>query len=125
MLLQPTVYLEDADTSPWQLVDMDNYYYWLLLVGDEERGYRVPANMQFLYVAGKPTAVDNIQTASGYSITGGEGEILVRADKKETLAIYGIDGQQVAQVTVDAGTAKSVSVPAGIYVVKGKKVVVR
>ena len=125
MLLQPTVYLEDADTSPWQMVDMDNYYYWLLLVGDEERGYRVPANMQFLYVAGKTTAVDNIQTASGYSITGGEGEILVRADKKETLAIYSIDGQQVAQVTVDAGTTKSVSVPAGIYVVKGKKVVVR
>lgn len=125
MLLQPTILLEDSDTSPLQLVDMDNYYYWLLLVGDEERGYKVPANMQFLYVAGKPTAIDNIETANGYSITGGEGEILVRSDKKEALAVYGIDGRQVAQVAVEAGATKSVSVPAGIYVVKGKKVVVR
>ncbi len=125
MACQPTVYFEDSDNSALNFIDMENPNYYLLLVSDETRGYRISANMQFLYVAGKPTAIDNPAVTSGLTITGADGEIVVSSDKKENLSIYSVDGRQVAQVTVDAGATKSVSVPAGIYVVKGKKIVVR
>ena len=103
----------DNNLSPFMYVNMKNYMYNLVLVEDENRGYRVPANLQFVYVAGKPVGI------------GGEGKIIIRADKAETVAIYGIDGRLVHRVSTEAGDTKRVSVPAGIYIVKGAKVVVR
>lgn len=115
----------DNNLSPFMYVNMKNYMYNLVLVEDENRGYRVPANLQFVYVAGKPVGIDHVETTGGKAITGGEGEIIIRADKAETVAIYGIDGRLVHRVSTEAGDTKRVSVPAGIYIVKGAKVVVR
>ncbi len=117
--------MKDSDESPWALIQMKNYYYWLLLVDDETQGFRNGANYPVVYVAGKPTAVDNIEASNGFAIIGGKGYVTIRTDKTEILTVYSVDGRTVAQVTVEAGSEKSISLPAGIYVVKGKKAVVR
>lgn len=115
----------DSDDSPFRFVSMDNYMYKLELADGSGRYFQVPANMQFLYVAGKTVGIDNAETGHGMTVRSGEGEIVILADKTERVAIYGIDGRQVRNVIAQAGVALHVSVPSGIYIVKGTKVAVR
>ena len=71
------------------------------------------------------TGIDDVTTNSGFAITGGEGCISIYADEPATVRIYTTGGQMVRVVSVDAGASVSVSVPAGIYIVEGKKIIVR
>ena len=115
----------DSDDSPLTFVSMDNYMYKLELADGSGRYFQVPANMQFVYVAGKTVGIDNVEAGHGVTVRSGEGEIVILADKTERVAIYGIDGRRVQDVVAQAGVALHVSVPSGIYIVKGTKVAVR
>ena len=56
---------------------------------------------------------------------GGIGEIAILSDSVRSLQVYTIAGSKVASVNVDAGVEKRITVAAGLYIVNGKKVVVR
>lgn len=79
---------------------------------------------QFVYVAGTPSGISSI-TTSGTSVRGGNGEILISSDKAQTMSIYSLSGQMVKQANVKAGENIAVPVPAGLYIVNGKKIIVR
>ena len=115
----------DSDDSPVRFVSMDNYMYKLELADGSGRYFQVPANMQFVYVAGKTVGIDNVEAGHGVTVRSGEGEVIILADKTEGMAIYGVDGRKVKDVVAQAGIALHVSVPSGSYIVKGIKVLVR
>lgn len=79
---------------------------------------------QFVYVAGTPSGISSI-TTSGTSVSGGNGEILISSDKAQTMGIYSLSGQMVKQANVKAGENVAVPVPAGLYIVNGKKIIVK
>lgn len=79
---------------------------------------------QFVYVAGTPSGISSI-TTSGSSVRGGNGEILISSDKAQTMSIYSLSGQMVRQANVKAGENVAVPVPAGLYIVNGKKIIVK
>lgn len=115
----------DSEASPWGFVTIKNYMYHLALVEDETKGLTVPANIQILYVAGKSTGLDACKATDGFNVFGGIGELVVGSDKSEQLAVFGIDGRMVSRESVEAGVEKHITLPAGVYIVKGMKVVVR
>lgn len=79
---------------------------------------------QFVYVAGTPSGISSI-TTSGTSVHGGNGEILISSDKAQTMGIYSLSGQMVKQANVKVGENVAVPVPAGLYIVNGKKIIVK
>ena len=115
----------DSDAMPWGLVTMENYTYRLVLVEDESKALSVLANIQFLYVAGKSTGMDSREATVGFGAFGGIGELVVRSDKSEQFTIFGIDGRMICHESVVPSVKKRISLPAGVYIVKGVKVVVR
>lgn len=125
MSIDITTEYMDSRESPMQLVGMDDYMRVIPRVDDERYGVRVPANIQWLYVAGKPVGIDNVEQTAGLAVAGGEGELLVRSDRAERISVFAIDGRTVSQVSVQPGVESRVSLPAGMYIVKGVKVLVR
>ena len=79
---------------------------------------------QFVYVAGTPSGISSI-TTSGTSVRGGNGEILISSDKAQTMSVYSLSGQMVNKANVKAGESIAVPVPAGLYIVNGKKIIVK
>lgn len=79
---------------------------------------------QFVYVAGTPSGISSI-TTSGTSVSGGNGEILISSGKAQTMGIYSLSGQMVKQANVKVGENVAVPVPAGLYIVNGKKIIVK
>lgn len=98
--------------TPLYIVDENNSYFNLIQAA------------QFVYVAGTPSGISSI-TTSGTSVRGGNGEILISSGKAQTMGIYSLSGQMVKQVNVKAGENIAVSVPAGLYIVNGKKIIVK
>ncbi len=58
-----------------------------------------------------------------YTVKGGECITVTSLDEME-LAVYGVDGRLVRKLSLKEGTTR-ISVPAGMYIVNGKKVLVR
>lgn len=79
---------------------------------------------QFVYVAGTPSGISSI-TTSGTSVSGGNGEILISSGKAQTMSVYSLSGQMVKQANVKVGENVAVPVPAGLYIVNGKKIIVK
>lgn len=79
---------------------------------------------QFVYVAGTPSGISSI-TTSGTSVRGGNGEILISSGKTQTMSVYSLSGQMVKQANVKVGENVAVPVPAGLYIVNGKKIIVK
>lgn len=92
---------------------------------DGSRYYRYDAVQPVVYVAGKPNAIAGIEANDACSVRGGMGEIIVNMPKAGRVAVYGIDGRKVCDVQVEAGVDKRIAVASGMYVVGGRKVVVR
>lgn len=72
------------------------------------------------------TAVENVYTeASGITVTAGAGEINITSDADYgKVPVYTMDGKVAAMADVTAGTT-TVSVQSGLYIVMGKKVIVK
>lgn len=86
--------------------------------------YHLESAAQFVYVAGTPSGISSI-TTSGATVSGGNGEILISSDKAQAMCIYNLSGQVVNKANVKAGESIAISVPAGLYIVNGKKVIVK
>lgn len=95
-----------------------------LYLSNEDSWYYLEDAAQFVYVAGTPSGISSI-TTSGTSVSGGNGEILISSDKVQTMGIYSLSGQMVKQVNVKVGENVAVPVPAGLYIVNGKKIIVK
>lgn len=97
----------------YYMVDIPNQY-WI------QRG---PALI--FYIAGAPVGVHHIQV-SGNSLTvqGGPGCMVLMSEMPRKVGIYNLQGQCVKHVAVEAGQQQNISLPSGIYVVEGKKVIV-
>lgn len=63
--------------------------------------------------------------ADGFSVTGGAGEIVVVSDNGMRIRVYSPDGLLVRKIDVSSGLTEIKGLPAGIYIVNGKKVLVR
>lgn len=95
-----------------------------LYLSNENSWYYLEDAAQFVYVTGVPSGISSI-TTSGTSVRGGNGEILISSGKAQTMGIYSLSGQMVKQVNVKAGENVAVPVPAGLYIVNGKKIIVK
>ena len=95
-----------------------------LYLSDGNSWYYLEYAAQFVYVTGVPSGISSI-TTSGTSVRGGNGEILISSDKAQTISICNLSGQMVKQANVKAGENIAVPVPAGLYIVNGKKIIVR
>ena len=71
------------------------------------------------------TGVYSAQNTSSLAVSGGDGYILIRSNSARTLPIYNITGVRIQDAKVHAGVNRiEISVP-GVYLVHGRKVVVR
>ena len=95
-----------------------------LYLSDGNSWYYLEYAAQFVYVTGVPSGISSI-TTSGTSVSGGNGEILISSDKTQTMSVYSLSGQMVKLANVKAGENIAVSVPAGLYIVNGKKIIVK
>lgn len=77
-------------------------------------------------ITGEYTDVESIYTeASGITVTAGAGEINITSDADYgKVPVYTMDGKVAAMADVTAGTT-TVSVQSGLYIVMGKKVIVK
>ncbi len=73
---------------------------------------------------GGTSSIDDVDTDADFNVVGGVGEITVNSSANGNVVVYTMDGRVAANTKVAAG-ANKVNVAAGLYVVNGKKVVVK
>ncbi len=76
-------------------------------------------------VHGNATNIDAV-AENGLSITAQEGMLAVKSDAgRHDVAVCTVDGRSVMNLTVSEGERKTVALPAGMYLINNKKVIVR
>ena len=75
---------------------------------------------------GNTTGLDAVTGAdtNSFNVKGGNNTINITADKSQKVNIYTVGGALVKTTTVESGST-SIPVSAGMYIVNGKKVVVK
>lgn len=75
---------------------------------------------------GGATGVDTVvgATGNGFSVNGANGAINITAEKSQKVNVYTVGGSIVKSTTVEAGST-SIPVASGMYIVNGKKIVVK
>lgn len=99
--------------------------YFIPIVGNENYGYKFNGSNPVVYIAGKPNAISGVTDSASSYVIGGTSEITILTEKAERLPIFRIDGSKVCDVITEANTAKHVTVAPGLYIVRGKKIVVK
>lgn len=102
-----------------------NITYYLLNNGIEVGSYEMAAIYPLVYIAGKPNAISGVMDSASSYVLGGTSEITILTEKAERLPIFRIDGSKVCDVITETNTAKHVTVAPGLYIVRGKKIVVK
>lgn len=119
--------LYDSSEST-EIMDLDvseipevKYY----IVDNSNRYWVQRGSTLIFYIAGAPVGVHHIQV-SGNSLTvqGGPGCVALMSEMPRKVGIYNLQGQCIKYVAVEAGQQQNISLPSGIYVVEGKKVIV-
>ena len=64
-------------------------------------------------------------TGDGLTVRTGDGTLSMLSSQDRTVTVYGVSGMVITEMTLVAGKANTVSLPAGIYVVNNRKVTVR
>lgn len=90
-----------------------------ILVVDEENTERRIDNMNINFTIS--TGITS--TATTATVRGGE-QLTISLLKAQNVDIYAVDGRKILSIQADNGTTK-VDLPAGIYIVLGKKVIIR
>lgn len=99
--------------------------YFIPIVGNENYGYKFNGSNPVVYIAGKPNAISGVTDSASSYVLGSTGEITILTEKADRLSIFRIDGSKVCDVITEANTAKHVTVAPGLYIVRGKKIVVK
>ena len=100
------------------------------MVVDDElgRGFPTPANVNWFYLTGVSAGIQTFETLTfghGLTLQSRSGALLLTATVPQQVRINTLAGQCVANVALSAHQTQTVQLPAGIYIVGGKKVVVR
>ncbi len=95
------------------------------IVDNSNRYWVQRGSTLIFYIAGAPVGVHHIH-ASGNSLTlqGGHGCMVLMSEMPRKVGVYNLQGQCIKYVAVEAGQQQNISLPSGIYVVEGKKVIV-
>lgn len=99
--------------------------YDVLVNGEVIGHYNLEAINPLVYIAGKPNAISGVMDSASSYVLGGTSEITILTEKAERLPIFRIDGSKVCDVITEANTSKHVTVAPGLYIVRGKKIVVK
>lgn len=99
-------------------------------VVDDElgRAFFTCANENWFYLTGVPSGIQTFETQTishGLTLQSRSGALLLTATVPQQVRINTLAGQCVANVALSAHQTQTVQLPAGIYIVGGKKVVVR
>ena len=86
--------------------------------------YNLDSNRAIGYFYEGSSGVNSVK-AHDYDISACDDGITITSDVSRTLRIYSISGQLSKVVNADAGERVNVSLPSGIYIVDGKKLIVR
>lgn len=114
---------ESAEIMELDVSEIPKVKYYMV---DNPNRYWLQNSSGFMfYIAGAPVGVHHVQ-ASGNSLTlqGGHGCMMLMSEMPRQVGIYNLQGQCVKHVAVEAGQQQNISLPSGIYVVEGKKVIV-
>lgn len=118
MLFLDNIYLGDIDYS----LIPDNSIYLV----DEDKMRNVPSCFLYGYFADTSTGITSAPAViGGVKVTAGKGSLTITSDEAQSVAIYSLAGQCVRRLPVQAGTATTVQLPSGIYVIGKQKVMVR
>lgn len=107
--------LKNKDTLP------NNYLY---ILPKRRLYYPFDISTQYVYVSGKSSAVGSTKVAEDCVVGIGKGYIMVKTTKDRSLYIYDVGGRLVKSLYVRADVLQRVALPAGVYVVEDRKVVV-
>ena len=120
----------ESGSSTWVPVTVE--------IGDVAEGDRFSFNIKaqkstFCYLRNiklNGTAISGVteiagDNADGVKVAAGKGMLSISAETDCTVDVYNALGMHVAAVKASAGNAAEIALPAGIYVVAGKKVAVR
>ena len=71
------------------------------------------------------TGISDVTTAADLSVTAGYGTITFTATADKVVNVASINGAVANRVNVKAGETRTISVPAGIYVINNAKIIVK
>jgi hypothetical protein len=71
------------------------------------------------------TGIDAVKSASDLAVTTGNGTITFFARTAQTVRVYASSGLRVASVTLKSGDTRTLTVPSGLYVINGTKIIVK
>lgn len=114
---------ESAEIMDLDVSEIPRVKYYMV---DSPNRYWIQSGSALIfYIAGAPVGVHHIQV-SGNSLTvqGGHGCMMLMSEMPRQVGIYNLQGQCIKNVAVEAGQQQNISLPSGIYVVEGKKVIV-
>lgn len=95
------------------------------MVDNPNRYWIQRSSSLIFYIAGASVGVHHIQVSgNGLSVQGGHGCMTLMSEMPRQVGIYNLQGQCIQYVAVEAGQQQNISLPSGIYVVEGKKVIV-
>ena len=79
----------------------------------------------FVYLTGKPSSITSAEIQKDCQVECGKGFISVLSAKAEKISIHALDGRCVKTFLTEPNVRQTITLPSGIYILKGKKVVVR
>lgn len=110
----------DLDVSEIEIPEVKYY-----IVDNSNRYWVQRGSTLIFYIAGAPVGVHHIQVKdNGLTVQGGHGCMMLMSEMPRQVGIYNLQGQCIKHVAVEAGQQQNISLPSGIYVVEGKKVIV-
>lgn len=105
---------------------MDEWKLYILDPDMKGYSYRMNPAQLFVYVAGDtPSAIQQVGESELNRFYGDQGELVVIANRSGVVPVFGLDGRKVCEVNAVGGSTVRVPLKAGVYIVKGRKVVVR
>ena len=105
---------------------MDEWKLYILDPDMKGYSYRMNPAQLFVYVAGDtPSAIQQVGESELNRFSGDQGELVVIANRSGVVPVFGLDGRKVCEVNAVGGSTVRVPLKAGVYIVKGRKVVVR
>ena len=114
---------ESAEIMDLDVSEIPEVKYYMV---DSPNWYWLQKSSDFMfYIAGAPVGVHHIQVKdNGLTVQGGHGCMMLMSEMPRKVGIYNLQGQCIKHVAVEAGQQQNISLPSGIYVVEGKKVIV-
>ena len=98
------------------------------LVFTNDEGQTIKAKRDYgeciAYCTGNTNSIESATTSGDIEIRNANGAIIVKSNNARHLSIYHISGSKVSDVYLSANIPTTLSLPAGMYIVNGRKIVV-